>query len=383
MIITNVILVDSVKTATGSLVIRNGIIEEIIDGCVPLGENVLDGNGYTLFPAFVDMHTHLRDPGYPEKEDMESGMKAALKGGFVHLSAMANTKPITDSVDKITRNLHKAQALNLCDLTQVSAVTREFENSEEALVDFKALRPFTKIFSNDGKNLDCLAAMEEALAKSKELDFIVSSHCEPETEYAMRYLEMNKVIGGNLHLCHVSEESTVEAVRKAKSEGISVTCEVTPHHLFDHSLSYKVHPPFARAEDVIALVEGIRDGTIDILATDHAPHTPEDKEKGMPGLSNIEYAFSVYHTVFRENQLPLSKLVEMLSEKPAKMLGLNMGRLEKGMEANVVLADLQKIIEIDPTQFVSKGKNTPFAGRRVLGEIKMTIKRGEIYYDHR
>lgn len=383
MIITNVTMMDAHKTQKGSLVIENGKIAKILEEPHPAGEQVIDGKGYTLLPAFVDLHTHLRDPGFPEKEDMASGMNAALRGGFVHLTAMANTKPITDTKEKVVRNLKKAEELNLCDLTQVSAVTKDFLNRKDALVDFSALRTVTTMFSNDGKNMDSLEVVEQALKFSKELDFTVSCHCEPEAEYTAKYLELNRMIGGNLHICHVSEKETVELIRKAKDQGIKVTCEVTPHHLFEHSIPYKVHPPFAGEEDVKALIEGIKDGTIDHLATDHAPHTEKDKLEGMPGLSNIEYAFSIYYTVFQENGIPVSKLVELLSENPSKKLGLSMGRLEVGMEANVVLVDLHHIREIHPEELISRGKNTPFAGRRVLGDVKMTMKRGEIYNDHR
>ncbi|WP_312713073.1 dihydroorotase [Proteiniclasticum ruminis] len=383
MIITNVTMIDAHKEVKGSLVIEDGLIKDVLPEQVPSGDHVIDGKGYALLPAFVDLHTHLREPGFPEKEDMESGMRAALKGGFVHLTAMANTKPVTDSKEKVLRNLEKAKKLSLCDLTQVSAVTEEFQNTENALVDFQSLRSVTTMFSNDGKNLDSMEAMEKALEYSKELDFTVSCHCEPEAEYTKKYLELNSRIGGNLHICHVSEKETVDLIRAAKRQGIKVTCEVTPHHLFAHSLPYKVHPPFAKEEDVKALIEGIKDGTIDHLATDHAPHTAKDKLEGMPGLSNIEYAFSMYHTVFQENDLSVSKLVELLSENPAKKLGLPMGSFEKGKEANFVLVDLHKIIEINPNEMISRGKNTPFAGRRILGQVKLTMKRGEIYYDHR
>lgn len=383
MIITNVTMIDAHQEMKGSIVIENGFIKKVLNEALPIGEQVLDGKGYALLPAFVDLHTHLRDPGFPHKEDMESGMRAALKGGFVHLTAMANTKPVTDTMEKVKRNLDKAKGLNLCDLTQVSAVTEDFENKESALVDFHSLRTVTSMFSNDGKNLDCMEAMEKALEYSKELNFTVSCHCEPEAEYTRKYLELNRNIGGDLHICHVSEKETVDLIRKAKREGVRVTCEVTPHHLYAHSLPYKVHPPFAGQEDVSALIDGIKDGTIDHLATDHAPHTAEDKLNGMPGLSNIEYAFSMYHTVFQENGLPVSKLVELLSENPSKKLGLPMGSFETGMEANLVLVDLHKIREITPQEFISRGKNTPFSGKRVLGEVKMTLKRGEIYYDHR
>ncbi|SHE44979.1 dihydroorotase [Alkalibacter saccharofermentans] len=383
MIITNVTLVDCEKALKGSVVIEGGTIKEVTEKMMDLGEDIIDGRGMTLMPAFIDMHAHLREPGYEYKEDLQTGMSAALKGGFVHLCAMANTNPVMDDEQKIATIMQRSEKLNLCDLTQVSAVTKGFEDDETSFVNFEKIRPLTKMFSNDGKNMGDEEAMKKALVNSKDLDFILSCHCEPETEMVEKYVETAKKVGGNLHICHISLKSTLDAIAKAKDEGINITCEVTPHHIFDYGLDYKVAPPFASEKDVEALLEGIKSGKIDVCATDHAPHSFEDKEKGMPGISNIEYAFSAYHTVFEKNGIDISKLSEMLSEKPAKMLGLNMGKIKPGMEANLVLADLKEEYEINPASFLSKGKNTPFAGRKVKGKILMTIKRGEIKYDNR
>lgn len=383
MIITNVNLVDSDKALKGSVIIEDGIIKEVTEEVIGLAEGVIDGKGMTLMPAFIDMHAHLREPGYEYKEDLQTGMRAALKGGFVHLCAMANTNPVMDDEQKISKIMQRSEKLNLCDLTQVSAVTKDFEDDNASFVDFEKIRPLTKMFSNDGKNMGDEEAIKKALAKSEELDFILSCHCEPETEMVEKYIEAAKEAGGNLHICHISLKSTLDAIAKAKNDGIKITCEVTPHHVFDHGLDYKVAPPFAAKEDVEALLDGVKAGLIDVCATDHAPHSFEDKKKGMPGISNIEYAFSAYHAVFNKKGIGLSRLSQMLSNKPAELLGLNMGKIDPGMEANLVLVDLEEEYKIDPARFLSKGRNTPFEGRKVKGKILMTMKRGEIKYDNR
>lgn len=382
MIITNVTLVDARRNHRGTLVVEDGHIKEVEEHVRPLQEGIIDGEGLVLMPAFIDLHTHLRDPGQPEKEDMASGMQAALKGGFVHVCAMANTKPIVDEVKILQENLKKAEKLNLCGLTQVSAVTKGFQEEEEALVDVAALRPLTSMFSNDGKNLGEAKAMRKALVAAKEYDFLLSCHCEPEAPMAKGYMEMNREVGAPLHLCHISEKETLDAVRTYKEKGVRVTCEVTPHHLFASGMDYKVHPPFGEEKDVKALIEGIKEGIVDVLATDHAPHTKEDKQEGMPGLSNIEVAFAMYWKVFQEEGLSLSKLSEMLSRKPAELLGLPMGLLAPGMEASFILLNPHEKWTLDPKVFVSRGKNNPFGGRELLGRIIKTYRKGELKYDH-
>jgi dihydroorotase len=387
MLIKNVRIVDETQDRMGSVLINDGRIATIFEDIQPAiddaeGVKVYDGGGRTLMPSFIDMHAHMREPGYEYKEDLESGLSAALAGGYTHVCAMANTLPITDTGEKIRQLVEKAQALDLAHLIQVCAVTEDFVDDPDRLVDFQTARPWTPIFSNDGKNMAQQVAVEKALRASKKYDFILSCHCEPETDMVEFYIEQAKRTGGNLHICHISTKATLEAIRQAKAEGVGITCEVTPHHLFAWDLAYIVAPPIAGKADVEALIEGIREGVIDVLATDHAPHTPEDKEKGMPGISNLDVAFSIYHTVFQRHHLSLQRLSRMLSAEPARLLRLATGRINVGREANLVLVDLEEDVTIDPSTFRSKGENTPFGGQTLKGRIVTTIKGGIVKYDH-
>ncbi|MGL5693886.1 MAG: dihydroorotase [Peptostreptococcaceae bacterium] len=340
--------------------------------------NVVDGNGYVLMPSFIDLHTHLRDPGLTHKEDLETGQKAALKGGFTILCPMANTKPVCDNKEVMEYVLNKAEKLDLCDIKQVCAITKDLEGQE--MIDIPSMRKYTDLFSDDGYTLFNEEIMEEALKLSTELDFKVLTHCQPEFEIVERDLKMLKEVGGNLHICHISLEDTLNEIKKYKNDGYKFTCEVGPHHIYGYGLDYKVNPSFAEEEDMKALIQGIKDGYIDMIGTDHAPHTEEDKKVGSPGISNIEVAFAMVNKVFKENGISLNKLSEMMSANPAKLLGLNQGLIEEGMRADLVLIDENEEDIIDVNKFISKGKNNPFHNQKVIGKVMMTIRDGKIAY---
>ncbi len=187
--------------------------------------------------------------------------------------------------------------------------------------------------------------------------------------------------GGNLHICHVSKKESIDLIRKAKADGLNVTCEVTPHHLFSYGIAYKVNPPIGSKEDNEALIQAASDGTIDILSTDHAPHSEEDKQKGSPGISNIETAFSMYIKVFEDNGISLKRFCEMSSYMPAKLMGLNMGIISEGKEANFIIADIKNSYKIDKNIFISKSNNTPFNGYEVCGKVLATFIKGVVKYD--
>lgn len=387
MVIDEVRIVDETQDFMGSVVLGGNRILHVHHRPLTRKEKegadvVLDGRGLVLLPSFVDLHAHMREPGYTYKEDLNSGLSAALAGGFTHLCAMANTDPVMDTREKVEEILHKGKMLDLAELIQVCAVTKGFADDASALVDFQTIRPLTPIFSNDGKNLQDPKVLEEALKASERYDFLLSLHCEPEQEMVQLAVQKAKAFGGHAHICHISTRETVEILKQAKAEGVKVTCEVTPHHLFAWDRDYKVAPPIAKEEDVQALVEAIQEGVVDVLATDHAPHRQEDKDQGAPGISNIEDAFSMYYTVFEQRGLSLQRLSGMLSAKPAQLLGLNTGRVREGMEANLVLVDLAELRTIQPDRYRSKGKNSPFAGEPVKGRIITTIKGGIVKYDH-
>ena len=376
----NVRIVDANKDFKADLLVSNGVISKIDENIEIEHEsiNIVDGNGYVLMPSFIDLHTHLRDPGLTHKEDLETGQKAALKGGFTVLCPMANTKPVCDNKEVMEYVLNKAKDLDLCDIKQVCAITKNLDGQE--MIDIEPMRKYTDLFSDDGYTLFNEEIMENVLRLSSELDFKVLTHCQPEYEIVQRDLKMLKEVGGNLHICHISLEDTLNEIKKYKDEGYKFTCEVGPHHIYGYGLDYKVNPSFAKEEDMRALIQGIKDGYIDMIGTDHAPHTEGDKKAGSPGISNIEVAFAMVNKVFKENNISLNKLSEMMSANPARLLGLSQGLIEEGLRADLVLIDENEIDVIDTRKFVSKGKNNPFNNQKVIGKVIMTIRDGKIAY---
>lgn len=379
LLIKNVRIIDANKDIKSDLLVENGKISKINSNIEIENINTIDGGHYVLMPSFIDLHTHLRDPGLTHKEDLESGQKAALKGGFTVLCPMANTKPVCDNPEVMNYIINKAENLDLCDIKQVCAITKNLEGDE--MIDIKSIIEHTRLFSDDGYTLHNTEIMRDALKLSKELDFKVLTHCQPEFEIVERDLKLLGEVGGNLHICHISLKETLNKIKKYKDRGYKFTCEVGPHHIYGYGLDYKVNPSFAEEEDMKYLIQGIKDGYIDMIGTDHAPHTQEDKENGAPGISNIEVAFQMVNKVFSENQISLNKLSEMMSANPAKLLGLNQGLIEEGLRADLVLIDESYEDVIDISNFISKGKNNPFNGQRVKGKVIMTIRNGKIMYD--
>lgn len=381
-LIKNIEIVDADGRRPGKVMIEDDKILKVYKGMVKRSyDQEIDGGGRVLMPGFIDMHCHLREPGFEYKETMETGMTAALKGGFTTVVAMANTDPILDREDLIQKNLDGAKALDLCQLIQVSALTKSFGDQE--MVNFKAIRPLTPVFSNDGLSIFSDQCMIEGLKASIEHDFVLLTHCQPESELVKRDLELLKEYGGHLHVCHISKKETVELIRKGKKCGLDITCEVTPHHLFASGMEYRVNPPFRSYPDRRALIDGIKEGIVDMCGTDHAPHTKEDKVKGAPGINNFEMAFAMYYRVFLQNDMPIEKLSEMMSLAPAKRLGLKAGLIKDNYPADLVLVDLDWQGKINPDEFVSKTNNNPFGSETLNGQVVMTIRKGDIKYDHR
>lgn len=376
----NARLIDANGDRYGDLCIEDGVIIACAPLCWQKADRVIDMRRNALMPAFIDLHCHLRDPGYPEKETMETGMRAALKGGYAHLIAMANTDPVMATPDLVTANHEKANHLRLCKLTQAAAAGESL--GDDRPTDRASLSRVTKVLSNDGKTIFSDDFMRQLLLDSGKYGFLISTHCQPERKIVARDINLLREVGGNLHIGHISRAETVEMVRRAKAEGLQLTCEVTPHHLFGWDNDYKVNPPLRTRADVEALIEGIMDGTIDCLATDHAPHTPADKANGMAGISNIEHAFQIYLKVFQENNIPLTRLSEMLSHNPAKRLGLKAGLFLPGYAANVTALSVEEESEIDMLAMISRSHNTPFHGRKVMGRVLRTVIDGETRYEY-
>ncbi|HKL11822.1 MAG TPA: dihydroorotase [Clostridia bacterium] len=390
ILIKNVRLVDSRIDCMGAILIKDGKIQKVIDSGKPSETfeaeekcaKLIDGRGLCLMPAFTDMHFHMRYPGGEGKETMETGEAAAVKGGYTSLCTMANTSPVCDNPEVFGTIMKRHEEVGLCDIFQISAVTKGLEGKET--VDFSSMKKLTNLFSDDGKTLVDSDMAKEAFKKSRELDFIVMAHCEPESKTVRRHLGTMAETPGRLHICHISKRKTVELIRTGKAAfGNLLTCEVTPHHLFAENLDYMVNPSFGNSDDRAALLDAARSGLIDVVGTDHAPHSKEDKIKGSPGISNVEIAFEMVHTVFERENISIGRLVEMMAETPARLLGLSKGRLEKGMDADLLLADLGVVKKISSENFSSKGKNTPFDGWESKGEIVLTMKAGRVIYDSR
>lgn len=353
----------------------------------------IDGAGMILMPAFSDTHVHFRDPGFTHKEDIESGSRAAVRGGYTSVVLMANTNPVCSSMETVNYVRKKAYSIGLVDVEQVVSVTEGLKGQSIAHLDL--LDGSVRFLSDDGKGVMNDALMKKVLELSKERNFVVISHAEDhyfsvtdmraaENSMTKRDIALCLETGGRLHLAHVSTKEAIAMVIDAKKKGANLTCEITPHHIFGtDEIAYRVNPPLRKTEDIEKIILAIKDGFVDTIATDHAPHTAEEKANGAPGISGIETAFQICLTkLVNEGHIDLKKLSELMSLNPSKMMGLNKGLIRDGFEADLVLIDANKKTKIDTSEFMSKGKNTPFDGREVSGEVLMTFKKGKLVYEN-
>ncbi|WP_370829846.1 dihydroorotase [Clostridium sp.] len=394
LLIKNANMIDAYESFFGDILIIDGIITEIGKDINKEGIDIIDAKGLTLMPSFIDTHAHFRDPGLTYKEDMESGSRAAAKGGYTGVCLMGNTNPICSTKEVVEYVRNKAKEVGLIDVHQCVSITENFGGKSiehlNAFDDDKELVAIT----DDGVGVMDSSIMMKAMEKAKENNWIVMSHAEDKTFskidmriaedlMTIRDLYLAKATKARLHMAHVSTVESIEAIRRAKKEGANVTCEVTPHHigLTTEESNYRVNPPIREKADVNSIIEGIKDGTVDCIGTDHAPHTEEDKAKGAPGMVGLETAFSICYTeLVRKNGISVNKLSELMSRNPAKILGMNKGSITIGKDGDLVLVDLNKEVVIDKEKFASKGKNTPFHGRKYFGEVIMTIKGGMLIY---
>ncbi len=389
LLIKNSRIIDEELDLIGDVYIAEGKISEY-------GENlnydceIIDGKDLVLMPAFIDLHVHFREPGFTNKEDLSTGGHAALKGGFTFVNLMGNTKPICSSMDIVDYVLNRAKELDLVDIHQCVSITKNFDG--HTLDHLDQLDNKVKIITDDGMGINSNIVMYNAMVKAKKKNLTIMTHAEDkdltpidyrisENIITVRDIYLAKATGAKLHLAHVSTKEAIEEIRKAKREGVNVTCEVTPHHISLWDNDYLVNPPIRSKADVDEIISGIIDGTVDTIATDHAPHTKEDKEKGSPGLSGLETAFSItYTTLVKGHKISLNKLSQLMSANPGRIMGINKGRIKAGYDADLVLVDLNKKVIIDSNTFLSKGKNTPFNGREVYGDLVMTLKDGKRKY---
>lgn len=376
----------------------------------------LDLEGKLILPGLIDMHVHLREPGYEYKETIATGTKAAARGGFTTVACMPNTKPVLDSVEQIQFVRQRAEETASVQVIPIPAMTQGMQGKK--LCDYQAYRE-TGIFaiSDDGNGVQDPEIMRQIFEAATPYQLVVMQHCEcnhlssggvlhegeksrkekvkgipSASEYEMirRDLEWVRKWKTRYHVLHLSTKEAVQLVREAKKEGLPVTAEVTPHHLLlvDEEIpgldtNFKMNPPLRSKEDRKAVIEGLADGTIDIIATDHAPHSVEEKARDIYhapfGVVGSETAFPLLYThlVLKEKALTLSQLIECMSTKPAQIFGLPGGKIEIGAEANLTVIDLESESPVEPQNFCSKSRNTPFPGWPLKGWSRFTFWKGE------
>ena len=394
LLIKNVNVVDAFQNFYGDVYIKNGIINEIGRSIVKKDVKVIDGQNLILMPSFIDTHAHFREPGFTHKEDILSGSKAAVKGGYTGVCLMANTYPVCSNYEVLNAIRNRVKEVGLADIHQCISITDGFSGDNiDHLENFKDDKDLIAI-SDDGFGVMDSSVMMRAMQLAKENNWIVMSHAEDKTfsRIDMRIAEdlmtirdiyLAKITKAHLHMAHVSTIEAIKAIENAKKEGVNVTCEVTPHHIaLDSSISnYRVNPPIREKEDVECIINAIKNGVVDCIGTDHAPHTKEDKENGAPGMVGLETSFSIcYTTLVKNNNISLNKLSSLMSKRSSEILGMNKGLISIGKDGDMVLVDLDKKVTVDSKNFVSKGKNTPFEGREYYGEVVMTIKGGKVVY---
>ena len=383
---------DDVKISNKPIYVKDGIIVEEFE--IDDQTELIDCNNLALLPSFVDMHVHFRDPGFTYKEDLESGSKAALKGGFTSVLLMGNTKPTVSSVEIYEDIMKRAKDLDLIDINQVYTITKDFDG--KTLDHLDNLPKSVKFISDDGHGVDDDLTMYKAMLKAKELGVNMTLHEEvrgvspidyeiAEDAMTLRDCYYAYKLDCPVHFSHVSTRGSIKAIEYFKNLGAKITCEVTPHHLYladKKREEVKVNPPIRTEIDRLTLIEMIKKGVVDCISTDHAPHSKEDKEKGSPGFLGLETSFStVYEVLVKSGEISLNHLIKLMSTNPAKILGLNKGKLKIGYEADFTLIDLDEEYTYREDEILSKSKNSLMIGKTLAGRVKRVYKKGVLKYE--
>ncbi|HHU16816.1 MAG TPA: dihydroorotase, partial [Clostridiales bacterium] len=360
----------------------------------------IDADGKWIVPGLIDLHVHLREPGFEYKEDIESGCAAAARGGFTTICCMPNTNPVIDSPEIVRMIDKKARSGNGVQVLCISAITKNQEGKE--LADYKEMLSLQTIsaemmgggicgISEDGKTVKDEVVMLAAMQKAKALGLTVYSHAEPEAAIVERDIRLANQTGCRLHFCHISQKRSIEIIREAKKNGTNVTAETAPHYFtLDSSqvngdTNKKMNPPLRNKEDVEAVIEGLKDSTLDVIATDHAPHHEREKKLSFAdapnGVIGLETSFQMGYTrLVKTGILTPVELIDKMSTKPAEILGIKRGRIKAGQAADLAIIDVDKKYVINPSDFLSKGKNSPFIGMDVYGIVDYTIVGGKIVW---
>lgn len=398
------------------VLIHGNIVSKISDNIFAADDVIsFDLHNCYIFPGFIDVHVHLREPGFLSKETIKTGTLAAAHGGYTEVCSMPNLNPAPDTKEHLKLQLDGIKKDASVHVYPYGTIT--MNEAGEVLSDMEGMADDVVGFSDDGKGVQSEEMMRKAMMKAKKLRKIISAHCEDNSllnggyihagEYAKknghkgicsesewgpikRDIALVKETGCAYHVCHISTKESVELIRKAKKEGVNITCETGPHYLvMDDSMlldegRFKMNPPIRSKEDRLALIEGIKDGTIDVIATDHAPHTKEEKSMGLKkslmGITGIETAFPVAYTcLVKENVISLEKLVDLLHNNASRRFGIG-NDIAEGKKANICVFNLDEKIKVTEDFFLSKGKSSPFLNNEYYGKCKLTMCDGKIVY---
>ncbi len=416
LLLKNVRAFDKDLDRVCDILINDGIISKIDENIVCECDREIDCTGLTAIPALFDMHVHFRDPGLTYKEDITTGCSAALAGGFTGVACMPNTKPETDSPETVQYIITKAgnSGVRVC---PVGCITKGLKGEE--LCDYELLKAAGAVaVSDDGRPVEDPAMLRNAMIAAYEAGLPVISHCEDlkiinggiinkgkvseklgvkgmdrlsEDSITEREIMTASATGTRIHIAHVSTKGSVEIIRNAKKQGVRVTCETCPHYftltdelLLSEDADYRMNPPLREEEDRLAIIEGIKDGTIDCIVTDHAPHSREEKADFLTapnGIVGLETSLAAtLNMLYHRCGVSLEKIVDLMSVRPREILGLPIERIAVGAAANICIADLEKEWAVDPEKFLSKGKNTAFKGMKLRGKPVATISEGILRY---
>ncbi len=420
LLIKNGRVVDPINATVSltDMLVENGKVALIERGIQVEADQTIQASGLVVCPGLVDMHVHLRDPGLTYKEDIHTGALAAARGGVTSVACMANTSPVLDGPEQITYVKEKAAAGCGVHVYPIGAVSQGLKGKE--LTDFEALKSAGAVaLSDDGCNIDDANLMRDALIRARRQGLTILAHCEDTNMVEGRavnegsvsrqlWLEGRPAIAEELvimrdamlaeethaavHVCHISTAKAVDIVRKMKKKGIAITCETCPQYftltedeILTQGAMARVNPPLRTEKDVKGIIAGLRDGTIDAIATDHAPHSAEEKARGLTrapsGMVGLETSLAITLTqLYHTGKMELPDIIRRMTANPAAILQIPKGRLSLGSDADITIFDPDEEWTIDPEQFASKGRNTPFAGHKVKGRVKYTIVGGQIIY---
>lgn len=415
------------KLLKGGKIVRGELVEKDIlienDLILAVGDNlhdpeatVIDCKGMFISPGFIDMHVHLREPGYEHKETIKTGTLSGARGGYTTICPMPNTKPVPDTIDKIEDFLKRCEEDAVINVLPYASITTSLSDHGD-IVDMEKIKDYVAGFSNDGVGIQSSKLMYQAMLKANEYETLIAAHCEdegllfggyvhrgltsnvngwtsmtslPESLQIARDCLISEETDSRYHVCHISTKEGVRIVREAKDRGQKVTCEVTPHHLLlvnsdVQNSDFKMNPPLRGIDDKYSLINALLEGTIDCIATDHAPHAEEEKAMGMAkapfGIVGLETAFPLIYTyLVRTKMATLQQAVDWFSLNPAKILNLEAGRIVEGRKADITIIDLNTKKKINKDEFLSKGRNTPFEGWECYGWPVMTLVSGKVAY---